>query len=140
MVIRYFPKKLDAELRDAGLSIVGCRDIDSADPQAVIDFDGTPSVADLTTAQAVLDSHDPTDHAALREEAAESNAAAIPNWSTWMEAEALAWHDTNIAGALPLANLSEANALLEKLENENRALVRLVLAIRNKVFPGLEGS
>lgn len=69
---------------------------------------------------------------------AATDAAAIPNWATWTEAEALAWHDTNIDGQLPVSNLTEANAVLADMENELRALVRMVVALRNDTWPGLQ--
>jgi len=74
------------------------------------------------------------------EEGAKTKASAIPNWASWTEVEALNWHDTNIQNALPVANLTEANTVIQKLETENRALLRMVLALRNKVFPDLEGN
>lgn len=69
---------------------------------------------------------------------AKAQAAAIPSWATWTEAEALAWHDTNITNALPVANLAAANAVLDKLATENRALVRMVIALRNQLYPDLQ--
>ena len=71
---------------------------------------------------------------------ARSQAQNIPAWASWTETEALNWHDTNIAAKLPVASLTEANVLLTVLETENRALVRMVIAIRNKIFPDLEGN
>lgn len=68
---------------------------------------------------------------------ARANAVAIPDWATWTEAEALAWHDEHIASPLPFSNLAEANAWAADLENENRAVVRMVLALRDGVFPNL---
>jgi hypothetical protein len=69
---------------------------------------------------------------------AKTQAAAIPNWATWTEAQALAWHDTNITNAIPVANLAAANVVLDKLATENRALVRMVIALRNKLYPDLQ--
>lgn len=72
------------------------------------------------------------------ETGAQTQAGAIPNWATWDESTALTWHDTNIGGLLPVANLAEANTVLANLETENRALVRLIIALRNQAWPGLQ--
>ena len=86
----------------------------------------------------------------LREEAAETTVANIPGWATWTEAEALAWHDVNIADPIENAPVvTSQNAvqvlqgvvdMLRIMEDENRALVRMALAMRNKIWPNLEGS
>lgn len=76
----------------------------------------------------------------VTKEQAQTAAATIPGWASWTEAQALDWHDTNVAAALPVANLTEANAVLEDLATENRALIRMVLALRNAQWPDLEGS
>jgi len=78
----------------------------------------------------------------------------IPGWATWTEAEALAWATTNLvdqvtalAAVLPVANLTEANdalaeiyATLDKLVVAQQAQARMLIAIRNKLWPDLEGS
>lgn len=69
---------------------------------------------------------------------AKVQAQNIPNWASWTEAEALAWHDANIANALPVANLSSANTVLARLEQENRALIRMVIALRNQAWSDLQ--
>jgi hypothetical protein len=86
----------------------------------------------------------------LREEAAETTVSNIPGWATWTEAEALAWHDTNIRDPIEDApTVTSQNAvqvlqgvvdMLRIMEDENRALVQIALAMRNKLWPNLEGS
>lgn len=71
------------------------------------------------------------------EDDAADRARNIPGWATWSTDEALAWHDANIGDVLPVANLTEANAVLEKLAQENRALVQMVLALRDATWPNL---
>ena len=93
---------------------------------------------------AIIAAHNPAiltteQTAVLVQTAAKAQAAAIPSWAAWTEAEALAWHDTNIANALPVANLAAANVVLGKLEQENRALVRMVIALRNQIWSDLQG-
>jgi hypothetical protein len=70
---------------------------------------------------------------------AKTQAAAIPNWASWTVDEALTWHDTNITNAIPVANLAAANVVLDRLATENRALVRMVIALRNAQYPDLQG-
>jgi hypothetical protein len=83
--------------------------------------------------QATIDAHVPDplyftrDVELKRQMDAEASVASIPNWATWTETEALAWFDANVVDA-PTAIQVE------------RALVRLVLALRNKNWPNLEGS
>jgi hypothetical protein len=87
----------------------------------------------------------------LREEAAETAVANIPGWATWTEAEALAWHDTNITTPLsnvPTVTTANAVAVLQGIVDllrdytavEDRAQVQMLLALRNKIWPNLEGS
>lgn len=62
---------------------------------------------------------------ALVKSDAQSHAANIPNWATWDEATALAWFDANVttaADALPVL----------------RAMIRLLVALRNETWPGLQ--
>lgn len=83
-------------------------------------------------AQAVLDAHDPdvlTDaqQAAAREARAETDAANIPGWARWTETEVLDYIDTNVT------DLASAKVVLT-------AMARLLVALRNKQWPNLEGS
>jgi hypothetical protein len=104
----------------------------------------TDDNADDTTLTNIITAHDPQVLTTEQEQQlvqanAKSQAAAIPSWASWTEAEALAWHDTNITNALPVANLAAANTVLTKLEQENRALIRMVIALRNQVWSDLQG-
>lgn len=100
----------------------------------------------LPTAQNLIDAYNAylvfqdtlADQATIAENA-EAQAAAIPQWASWTEAQALDWHNTNITTQLPVANLTAANTVLQKLDAENRALIRMVLALRNKIWPNLQG-
>lgn len=100
-----------------------------------------------------------TNYTFLDVEGVQSGALAqaknIPGWATWDESQALDWHDTNvktpiddlqasIAGITSLATalpvLEEMRLAMDKMETENRAVVRMIIALRNKSFPNLEGS
>jgi hypothetical protein len=105
-----------------------------------------PTLGALTAeCAAIVAAYDPAlltdgERAQAVRQAAQSAAQNIPGWASWTEEEALAWHDTNIADALPVANLAEANAVLDRLAAENRAILRMLLAARNQLWPNLEGS
>jgi hypothetical protein len=108
---------------------------------------GIENVIDITPDTATLEAALDSANAALSEQAAQevvqtnakTQAAAIPAWASWTETEALAWHDTNITNALPVANLAAANVVLDKLATENRALLRMVIALRNQIWSDLQG-
>ena len=114
-------------------------------------------MGDLNDFEAVVGRPLPSDPEFERQQGAEGKAAAIPNWAMWTEEEALNWHDTNIQAPLgtvpdidtltPAQFNNNAQAImalyqdvLAKIEDENRAIVRMVVALRNKAWPGLEGS
>ena len=58
---------------------------------------------------------------------AKAQAAAIPSWSSWTEAETLDYIDTNVI------DLASAKVVI-------RAMARMVIALRNEQWPDLEGS
>jgi hypothetical protein len=103
--------------------------------------DITPDEAILTQALIDLAARQVDEQAqdAVRD-GAKAQVEAIPNWASWTETEALTWHDTNITNALPVADLAEANVVLNKMAQELRALVQLGIASRNKQWPDLEGN
>lgn len=125
--------------------IIGVEDGEEAAVQAVV------------TAHVPLYPYFPEDYEQQVEQESINKASAIPNWSTWTEIEGLTWHDTNIKdpletlpdidGLTPAQFNSNAQAImvvmqdvLNKVEAENRAIVRLIIALRNKSWPSLEGS
>lgn len=63
----------------------------------------------------------------LRQEQSDSDAANIPGWATWTAQEAQDWIDANVT------NLASARTAL-------KAMARMLLALRNKTWPNLEGS
>lgn len=101
----------------------------------------------LPTAQNLIDAYnayltmlDDEQSAATVESGSKAQASNIPNWASWTEAQALSWHDTNVANAIaPIANLADAKVVLTQMATENRALVRMLIALRNKAFPDLQG-
>ena len=90
-------------------------------------------------AQAVIDAHDGLDPVAQRLQAAESNAKAVPGWATWDEAQFLDWFGSNLSDAQvdAVANLADAKVMLKKQNAGIRAMGRLLIALRDRVFPTL---
>jgi len=90
-------------------------------------------------------------------EAADTHAKNIPGWASWTEAEAGAWYDEAVTaplGEIPdIANMSaaafqnNAQAIIAQLQDVIEAqatvirnLARMVIALRNKTWPQLEGG
>lgn len=114
--------KLTQELA-ASLSIEGCAFLASGD--VAVDFVSAPSAQDLIDAQAIIDAHDATDYVQQVQTGAKSQVQNVPNWATWDEATALSWYDTNVTSA------ADALPVL-------RAMIRLVIALRNETWPELQ--
>ena len=91
------------------------------------------------------------------EEQSEDDVIAIPGWSTWTEEQALAWYTTNVIdlidaipdinGLSPTAYANNAQAIAAQMQDICNAqalvilnLARMVIAMRNKLWPNLEGS
>ena len=89
--------------------------------------------------QAVVDAHDGVDTASQRAEAADDDLRAIPGWATWTEAQALAWWTTNLADTQvdAVANLADAKALMKKQNAAIKSMARMLIAMRNRMFPQL---
>ena len=62
-----------------------------------------------------------------RQEQADTDAANIPGWASWTEEQVLDWIDDNVT------DLASAKTALT-------AMARMLVALRNKTWPGLEGS
>jgi hypothetical protein len=94
--------------------------------QVCVDTARDLDTGEIAVVQAAIDAHVARDWHAV-EQSAEDDIRSIPGWSTWTEAEALAWFDSNITVTGPERALLRAN-------------LRLSIAMRNKLFPRLEGS
>ena len=113
--------------------------------------------------QAIIDVHVPdplyfpADLVRLVADQAESDMAAIPSWAAWTEAEAAVWYDANVTdlvdaipdvdGLTPTAFQNNAQAIVAQMQDIAAAqaavvrnLARMVIALRNKTWPNLEGS
>lgn len=71
---------------------------------------------------------------------ARSNVKAIPGWATWDEATALTWHDQRLSDAVidAVNSLTKTKIILKHIATENRAIVRMLLALRDHTWPGLD--
>ena len=92
---------------------------------------------------------------ALVQDGAEAQAGNIPNWATWTEAQALAWLQTNVVdildavpdieGLTPTAWTNNSQNIVGQFQDVITtqttviiSLARMIIALRNKSFPGLE--
>ena len=69
----------------------------------------------------------PSDPEYERQEESGAQAASIPGWATWTEQESLDWIDLNVTD-------------LDSAKQAIKAMTRMLLALRNKNWPNLEGS
>jgi hypothetical protein len=65
---------------------------------------------------------------------------AIPDWAHWTEEQVLEWIDAHTSAAQvdAITNLPQAKIVLNDMATQLRALSRLCVALRNKVYPRLE--
>lgn len=119
--------KLHHRLGALGFQVEGVADRIEQEGSVGIDIVGELTQQDKATIQSEIDAHDPTDYEALRQEQAESDAAAIPGYASWTEQEMLDYIEANVT------NLASAKTVL-------KAMGRMIVALRNKAWPGLEGS
>lgn len=76
---------------------------------------------------------------AFRERSARLTAAAVPNWATWSQADWESYFNANLASGnvTSIANLADAKAMLTKQNTVINALAKIVLAMRDQVWPDL---
>lgn len=90
------------------------------------DIDPSANLAD------VLGREPPVDPVWDVGEGADSQARDIPDWASWTEAEVLAWLDANVE--------PEIGTIAPETYRAIRAIARMIVALRNKTWPQLEGS
>jgi hypothetical protein len=90
-------------------------------------------------AQTVINVHTGVDPIAQRYNAAESNARNVPSWATWTETQVVDWWNTNLSDAQvdAIANLADAKILMKKQNAGIKAMARMLIAIRDRVFPNV---
>lgn len=74
-----------------------------------------------------------------RELTAKTNASNIPGWALWDEQAALDWYNANLADGLVdnIGSLADAKVMLKKQNAAIQALGRMIIAIRDKLWPDL---
>jgi len=128
--------RLDLDIRALFAGRINGVDLDTARQMVVVHVDGDLTAEEQAALQSLVSTHDPLaltpdqiSSAQINDvlASADSNSAAIPGWATWTEAEALDWLDANVT------DLASAVTAL-------KALARMVVALRNKTWPYLEGA
>ena len=90
--------------------------------------------AEEITGRAIVAAHDATQKSQSELNAeviasAKTDVQAIPNWAGWTEAQVLDWMTTNLS--------SELNST-PNTETAIRSMARLLVALRNQVWPDLQ--
>ena len=127
--------KLGKELTSAGIAHNGM----SLFPQTNELEINLVNEGQAATAQAVVDQHDGIDTKQQNYLSAETNAKNIPSWSTWSEADALSWIDSHISNTQidAIGSLADAKVVMKDQSQVMRAMVRMMIALRNRNFPGI---
>ena len=123
-------------------------------PPTEVEIAGALVAENAAAIQAVIDVHEPdplwaqADRERARRELAAIEVAAIPSWAGWTIEQALAWYDANIGDPLDTApDVTPGNIVavfngllpvLRAMASSDRARTRLVIAIRNELWPSLE--
>lgn len=83
--------------------------------------------------------NDAGDTIAARLTAAREAAGAIPSWATWAQTDWTTYYTANISATQinAIATLADAKAMLNKMSGIINNIVKLEIALRNKVFPDL---
>jgi hypothetical protein len=68
-----------------------------------------------------------------------TNAKNVPSWSAWSEADALDWWNANLSDTQTdaIANLTDAKAILKKQNAALKAMARMLIAMRDRLWPTL---
>ena len=90
-------------------------------------------------AQVVVDAHDGLDSISERQKSAQSQAQGIPGWAIWSETQALEWWTTTLSDTHvdAIGNLTDAKALMKKQNAGIKAMVRMLIAMRDQLWPQL---
>jgi hypothetical protein len=138
---------LDSQLRaEFGVLIFG---ISTGPYGVIVHCVDTITPAQIAQVEQIVLDHDPSiltaeqiaaAHAAQVEADSYTDIVAIPGWAHWDEETVLAWIDahTSATQVNGITDLETARAVLNDMATQLRALSRLCVALRNKVYPGLE--
>ncbi len=105
----------------------------------------TPSEEELIQAwDAVVSERNSSEQKQIANEQKESQAKesvkVIPGWATWTEQELLDWISNNISSTQITAvnDLTSAKVILQRQSTAITAMGRMLLAMRDKIWPDLE--
>lgn len=118
---------------EIGADVDRLRDDVTFYPPDVVELPRDPYEVHAAAIEAAIAAHTPdplyfpADVERARQAESGEVAAGVPGWATWTEAEATAWIDANVT------DLASAKVALT-------AMARLIVALRNRAWPGLEGS
>ena len=93
---------------------------------------GISGVAPDANLEEILGRERPVDPVFDIDQGADAQARDIPGWASWTEAEVLDWLTANVA--------PEIEGLAPKTYAAIRAMARMIVALRNKTWPQLEGG
>lgn len=103
-----------------------------------------PDGVDTSPLDALIAAHNPTgpskgDLLDQVEAGAIDIARNVPGWASWDVDQALQWLDDNLSDSTidAMVSLADAKVVFKKMMIANRAIVQLLLAIRDKTWPGL---
>jgi hypothetical protein len=113
--------KLMTELLKAGLPV------DGVDSNGKIDWSVEPTPEQVQQAEDIKLAHNPDTLLPVDQVQADAKgqAAAVPNWATWTEQQAVDWINANVT------NLASAKQVLI-------AMARMLVALRNQTWPDLQ--
>lgn len=68
-----------------------------------------------------------------------TNAANIPNWATWTQAEWTAFFDTNLSDAQAelVTNITTAKVMIKRQNEVINAMAKMLMALRDETWPDL---
>ena len=75
----------------------------------------------------------------LRKLAAHDQVKAIPNWATWAQADWATFYNANLSQTqiTAITSLAEAKLMIAKQNTVLDAIVKMVLALRDNIWPDL---
>lgn len=109
--------------------------------------DDAPDIEALILALAERHSDAPTPEEAAEVKQTETllgakeTARSVENWSSWSQSDFLTWHNTHISAEQigAVTSLADARALLLQQSVAIEALGQIVIAMRNQLWPDLQG-
>ena len=129
---------IDRDLRAATVPIVGVSWNEDLE-QVTVDYDDSATSGDITTGEAIVAAHVPVDPWFDVQEGAETQASNIPGWASWSEGTADTWYQSNVRDPFDAATtFATMKAVVGTMITVQWAIIRMVIALRNKTWPNLQ--